>query len=176
MTTQHRNALLCATLSLAFALTACGGAEPAPAEPTSSPSSASPTSGSEATVLTFGDVAFFADGEPGPVLFSDGHVEMQGETIGTFHADGRLVSSEGELLATLHPNGALEADALGGVAGTISEDGTLTHRELVLRFDAAGAVVGGPEGLPTLHADGVTAASRRASMFIIALFVLSAGG
>lgn len=162
--------LLCALL---LSLTACGG-ETASSEPPAAAEHAAPSSGGESeAVLTFGDVAFFADDDPGPVLFADGHVEMEGQTIGAFHADGRLVSNEGELLAMLHPNGTLESDALGGTAGTIAEDGTLTHGELVLRFDEAGNVVGGPAGLPALRAEGVSASSRRASMFIIALFVLS---
>jgi len=160
------------SLVLSLALTACGGAAPDTSDH-ASPSDGASTGG-ETAVLTFGDVAFFADGQAGPVLFADGHVEMEGETIGSFHADGRLVSAAGELLAVLHPDGTLESDALGGNAGSITADGTLTHGETVLRFDDAGNVVGGPEGLPGLRAEGVGPSSRRASMFIIALFVLSA--
>lgn len=163
------------TLLLSLTLAACGGAEPDSSDHANT-APATTGGGESAAVLTFGDVTFFADGEAGPVLFADGHVEMQGETIGSFHADGRLVSNEGELLATLHPDGTLESDALGGNAGRISEDGTLTHGEIVLRFDDAGNVVGGPEGLPALRAEGVGPSSRRASMFIIALFVLSGAG
>jgi prepilin-type processing-associated H-X9-DG protein len=165
---------LLASLLLSLSLVACGGAEPDTSDHDST-GTGEPTAGSESpAVLTFGDVAFFADGQGGPVLFADGHVEMEGETIGTFHPDGRLVSTQGELLAVLHPNGILESDALGGEAGTIAEDGTLTHGEIVLRFDDAGNVIGGPEGMPALRAEGVVPSSRRASMFIIALFVLSA--
>jgi hypothetical protein len=99
------------------------------------------------------------------VLGADGTVQFEGKTVGTVHADGRLVDPAGKELARLEPDGRIGGGAPEPLrAMTISPEGVvLKDGKPLITIDAAGVAtpIGGQamirfEGPPE---------GRRAAMF-----------
>jgi hypothetical protein len=156
---------------LALAATGCGGAQAEPDVRLSRPAlGPEDLPAPEAPFLALADVTLPFSEDVVLALSADGSWTINGEYIGRFLEDGSFVDEQQATVARLDAGGDVLLDhgrmplrieesrmvADNGNLATFAEDGTLTLQG---------------SGLPPIRVHGVTARTRRTTLYMLALFI-----
>lgn len=124
-------------------------------------------------MLQLAELRFTDTGGDTLLVHDDGRIESDGRVVGTVRSDGTLIGPDGGVALTLHEDGTITSGDGQTMPVTVDAEGTLrSDTDQELRFADDGTIVGSSAQAPTVTVSGLTSATRRTAMFILAGLLL----